>query len=462
MKNILKEKKKVISLIVILICLILLVVLIKSNGILKLQQILGINRQKELSQGINYQIYKYIDGTGKMLITFKDDESGIARINLNNEREILPGKHVASVDYDFNYNDSFTFEMTTKDGRTITDNVTIDDEFIYNSSIKMTNILSDEQNYKIINLDFALLENVDYKIEFKTEGGKWISCIDSFSVFDYDVKDMADENDEVNVYVRATNTKDSNQVVQVSKKFKVKMEGVTDSVQADSILSAVKDDGFKTGQYTLEANGETYTVHSYEQTGDQVWSTNMIFGTDNDVGTKTSYAQNMVIVKVNGDLTITEGSYVGPYNTEYGGPKGLVIYVTGKLTNNGIIDNSHGAYAEGQDVYLWKNSDGTYETVPAEGATTGTSLSNPAHAGTGRQTGGGGLGIHHWNGISGYGSTGTSYSGGSGGGDGYNSVGTPSTNAKPNGGKGGMGTRTDYQQELETQEGQDAGRMELR
>ena len=30
-----------------------------------------------------------------------------------------------------------------------------------------------------------------------------------------------------------------------------------------------------------------------------------------------------------------------------------------KLTNNGTIDNSHGAKAEGQNVYLWKNADGT-------------------------------------------------------------------------------------------------------
>ena len=69
-------------------------------------------------------------------------------------------------------------------------------------------------------------------------------------------------------------------------------------------------------------------------------------------------AQNMVIVKVKGDYTVNSGVTVGPYyNETYGGPKGFLLYVEGKLTNNGTIDNSHGAYAVGQDVYLYKNSD---------------------------------------------------------------------------------------------------------
>ena len=41
----------------------------------------------------------------------------------------------------------------------------------------------------------------------------------------------------------------------------------------------------------------------------------------------------------NGDLTINEGVAVRPYYDEnYGGPKGLIIYVTGTLTNNGTMN----------------------------------------------------------------------------------------------------------------------------
>ena len=155
--------------------------------------------------------------------------------------------------------------------------------------------------------------------------------------------------------------------------------------------------------------------------GNQHFTENKTFGDAYDVATKDDYAQNMVIVKVNGDLEIDSGVTVAPYYTEYGGPKGFTLYVTGKLTNKGTIDNSHGAKAEGQNVYLWKNTDGTYEYVPAEGGAGGASpttasVGNVGINGTGRQTGGGGSGIAGANPRAGIGGKGTSYSGGTGGG----------------------------------------------
>ena len=164
--------------------------------------------------------------------------------------------------------------------------------------------------------------------------------------------------------------------------------------------------------------------------GNQHFTENKTFGDAYDVATASTYAQNMVIVKVNGDLEIDSGVTVSPYYTEYGGPKGFTLYVTGKLTNKGIIDNSHGAYAVGQNVYLWKNSNGTYEYVPAEGGKAGTGrtgdVGNSGGSGISRQTGGGGA-TYSYNG-----SAGTSYSGGSGAGG--------SGSAAINGGKGGPGS----------------------
>ncbi len=190
-------------------------------------------------------------------------------------------------------------------------------------------------------------------------------------------------------------------------------ESVT--VKGDSILSILNDNNLKTGYYYFVANGENYPVHLITLDGNQHFTENQTFGDAYDVGTASTYAQNMVIVKVNGDLEIDSGVTVAPYYNEYGGPKGFTIYVTGKLTNKGTIDNSHGAKAEGQNVYLWKNTDGSYEYVPATGATGGKSSSNKyANSGTngvGRQTGGGGAGSGS---QSGTGGTGTSYSGGTG------------------------------------------------
>ena len=199
------------------------------------------------------------------------------------------------------------------------------------------------------------------------------------------------------------------------------------TIEGESILSILNNNNLKSGYYYFVANGEKYPVHMITLEGNQHFTENKTFGDAADVATESTYAQNMVIVKVNGDLTIDEGVTVSPYYTEYGGPKGFTIYVTGKLTNKGTIDNSHGAYAEGQNVYLWKNTDGTYEYVPAEGGSGGarniansTQDGESGQNGTGRQTGGGGSGGADGNKTytyeSGSGSAGTSYSGGSGGG----------------------------------------------
>ena len=198
-------------------------------------------------------------------------------------------------------------------------------------------------------------------------------------------------------------------------------------------------------------------MHLIVYNGNQTIEESMTFGDENDVSDGTNYAQNMVIVKVNGDLNIKEGATISPYYTEYGGPKGFTLYVTGKLTNNGTIDNSHGAYAVGENVYLWKNTDGTYEYVPAVGSAGGVGitapccnsfyLGNTGLSGLNRGTGGGGSGSSFGGdnsprGTSGSGGTGTSYSGGAGGGSSnHNSNGTATYagNGSSLGGAGGDG-----------------------
>ena len=209
----------------------------------------------------------------------------------------------------------------------------------------------------------------------------------------------------------------------------------------DSILSIINED-IRSGYWFFKVNNEEYPVHMYVIEGDQRWSSDQIFGDAGDVATKNDNAQNMVVVKVKGNVTIEEGVTVRPYYDElYGGPKGFTMYVTGKLENNGTIDNSHGAKAEGQDVYLWKNADGTYEYVPATGGAGGSSVGNESSGrkgndGIGRQTGGGASGGIMGNGTSGSGGAGTSYSGGTGGGGGWNSSGA---SGSPNGSSGGAG-----------------------
>ena len=57
----------------------------------------------------------------------------------------------------------------------------------------------------------------------------------------------------------------------------------------------------------------------------------------------------------------------------------MYIYCIGTLTNNGTISmTARGAKAEGQNVYLFKNLDGTYEYVPKEGGSGGKGVATPS------------------------------------------------------------------------------------
>ena len=250
--------------------------------------------------------------------------------------------------------------------------------------------------------------------------------------------------------------------------YTVTYNGVSTTVESKcgataSLLSYVKKVK-TTGIYQTTINNVTYDLNVIVLDGDQTITSNTTYGTLDDCASGTGanqMAKRMVIVKVNGNYTINNNVTVGPtYNETYGGPKGFMLYVKGTLTNNGTIDNSHGAYAEGQDVYLYSNSNGSYEFVPAQGGlggekksgTNSTANHTMVYAGNSGQassvargTGGGASGgvyvnyDHTETGISGAGARGTSYSGGSGGGM-VASVWGSNVSAQdgaPNGGAGG-------------------------
>ena len=222
---------------------------------------------------------------------------------------------------------------------------------------------------------------------------------------------------------------------------------------SNSLIKAVEENN-QTSQANITINNETYTSDFMVYNEDLVLDgttdingailKNNIYefgneytdvakdGLNEDGTSKIEYAQNMVILKVNGNLTVNSNVTLTACKSTkgYGGPKGLLIYCTGTIYNGGIIDmTARGARAEGQDVYLWQNTNGNYEYVPAVGgiggeavyrSSNGTTNGNPGENGQNRATGGGGSGasrhFKNTSGWSGAGSKGTSYSGGTGGG----------------------------------------------
>lgn len=205
------------------------------------------------------------------------------------------------------------------------------------------------------------------------------------------------------------------------------------------------------GEHTLIlANGEEIDIELYNYFGQNINSTSL------STGSSISDTK-MLVIRVYGNLNINN-NYTPKVRK-----KGMCIFCTNTITNNHTISmTARGAIAEGQEVLLFKNKDGSYEYVPKEGAKGGerytyitlnsstTKLEgNKGSDGINRQTGGGGSGnLYLWfcrnycNGIkliSGSGSNGTSYSGGSGGG-GVANYSTPivqAMDADINGGAGG-------------------------
>lgn len=226
-----------------------------------------------------------------------------------------------------------------------------------------------------------------------------------------------------------------------------------DTVKVDAIYNLFEENYKRNGVYTAElANGETIDFEMYNVSENKIY-------TETPTLCNSTADSVMCIYKYNGDLTINSGVEIKPQVRK----KGFVIYVEGTLTNNGEISmTARGAKATGQDVLLYKNSDSSYETVPATGASGGDSaikalgvakvVGVKGNDGSNRQTGGGASGaaieIKSSNDsiTSGAGTSGTSYSGGTGGGGAacYNPKNKPCspTSGTTNGGAGGSGATT--------------------
>ena len=231
------------------------------------------------------------------------------------------------------------------------------------------------------------------------------------------------------------------------------------AMKMESMVQGFRDIDLPNGDYSIVVNEQPYEVELINIYVDTRYS----LDTDNEENEKIvelgddSTDHKTLVVKYHGDLTIDEGVTLTAKrvdNLTY--KKGMYICALGNIYNNGNISmTARGTYnQEGENVYLWKNTDASYEYVPAEGGTGGEGLKatrnqykpgNKGEDGTNRATGGGGSGASYAGDekpttISGSGSAGTSYSGGSGGGGidaNFRGGSIVAQDAEPNGGAGG-------------------------
>lgn len=192
--------------------------------------------------------------------------------------------------------------------------------------------------------------------------------------------------------------------------------------------------------FVLEANGENVSINA------EVFNyyTNVTYTEQDSLGSATADSR-MLILRYHKNLIIEAGAVFRPKVRK----RGMLVWVNGELINNGTISmTARGASAPGQNVYLYKNIDETFEYVPAVGGLGGAAGGYNQNGykgvdGVGRALGGGGGGGMYgtYTNRAARGGNATSYSGGSGGGGGAAGAGGGSygTAGSDTGGAGGSG-----------------------
>ena len=448
MKKFLKGKNIIIY--VIIIFFVISLVAILNNNFKIIEKITNGRLQNEDEETteiplITYQVYDNIDENKiKTLVTINDN-SGIEYIEYPEGTKLeTKDKTQVSIDYNMEKDKNYTFKIKTKSNEQIQEQtVCANEDFINDKGISISK-LNNENGYKVIDIENKI--NLDgYKAYYQIgKNGSWIEGTGKIGLADYDLttNNLLNEDNTITINAKIENQTTKNAVI-VKKKYEVENSSKNNSYNSESLLKALEKDEISTGTYKITVEDEAYNLKVYSFDGNLTIKGNTALGIEKDVATASEYAKNMVVLKVKGDLTVEEGATLTAYASKegYGGPKGMTIYCTGTLTNNGTIKmTARGAKASGQNVYLWQNLNGEYEYIPAAGAsqTQNTLASNKKYDfsywcngssgyhkygitgnnGIGRQTGGGGAGsatVHYTNyeAIAGAGSEGTSYAGGS-------------------------------------------------
>lgn len=202
----------------------------------------------------------------------------------------------------------------------------------------------------------------------------------------------------------------NDRTAELSKDINIAEDG---AILCNSIIQGARDNDLPDGEYIFRVEGKVgTTVETKDYAVELInFRDDVTYSLDEGQTSKTislgdpTTKYKTLIVKYHGNLTVEKGVTVTATtvsNLTY--KKGMYLCVLGDLKNYGTISmTARGTYnLAGENVYLWKNKDESYEYVPALGGTGGASIytnakskvvsGNAGNAGTGRQTGGGGTG----------------------------------------------------------------------
>ncbi len=457
----------------IILLIVTLVIIIAISAFLRIkparEAMISLFQKEEIEKGIDYEVYSNEDNILKLLIIVTDEENGIEEVEYPDGNKLYcNGKKKVTIDYIITTDDTYTFKYKSTTGKIETKNIKVDENFRENIfEFKKLQEISTEKDYSI-NYNNKIIESKFY-YSIGTESTDWkeVEGEDIINIDEYDAFHKERINEDRTITINLKKEDNYGNKVEISHKleeFKVPEDlynNEEEILEGESIIACIRDhDEIKSGNYTLKVNGEQYPAEIYNYDED------VNYITDKNLGT-TENDNRMLIMKYKGNLNIEANNII----TAQARKKGMFIYVEGELTNNGEISmTARGANAEGQNVYLWKNGDNNYETIPVTGAeggepssvgawnTTNTEKGKVGNNASDRMTGGGGSGSvqakssndYGIGASSGAGGNGSSYSGGTGGGTGYRWIykpkdqpvearGNNGSAGQANGGAGGNG-----------------------
>ncbi len=407
MKKFLKGKKIIIY--VIIIFFVILLVAILNNNFKIIERIANgrlqnADEEKAELPLISYQVYDNSDESNIKTLVTVNDSDGIEYVEYPDGTKIeTNNKTQFSVDYNMANDENYTFKIKTKSNEEIQEStICANDDFVNDKGVSVSKI-NNENGYKVIDIENKI--SLDgYKTYYQIgNNGSWVEGTGKIGLADYDLttNNLLNEDNTITINAKIENQTTQN-VVNVTKKYEVETSSKNNSYNAESLLKALENGEIGTGVHQVTVEDETYNLKVYSFNEDLNIKADTTLGTEDDVATASEYAKNMIVLKVNGNLTVDEGAKLTAYASKdgYGGPKGMTIYCTGTLTNNGTISmTARGAKAEGQNVYLWKNPDNIFEYIPAIGGKGGNGFykigwnnGNNGENGQKRATGGGGSG----------------------------------------------------------------------
>jgi len=407
MKKFLKGKKMIIY--VIIIFFVILLVAILNNNFKIIERIANgrlqnADEEKAELPLISYQVYDNSDESNIKTLVTVNDSDGIEYVEYPDGTKIeTNNKTQFSVDYNMANDENYTFKIKTKSNEEIQEStICANDDFVNDKGVSVSKI-NNENGYKVIDIENKI--SLDgYKTYYQIgNNGSWVEGTGKIGLADYDLttNNLLNEDNTITINAKIENQTTQN-VVNVTKKYEVETSSQNNSYNSESLLKALENGEIGTGVHQVTVEDETYNLKVYSFNEDLNIKADTTLGTEDDVATASEYAKNMIVLKVNGNLTVDEGAKLTAYASKdgYGGPKGMTIYCTGTLTNNGTISmTARGAKAEGQNVYLWKNPDNIFEYIPAIGGKGGNGFykigwnnGNNGENGQKRATGGGGSG----------------------------------------------------------------------